>query len=123
MTNVKQELTANQKKLIAALRSGKYTQGKGKLRGDDGFCCLGVAAQEFVTDKIEVFRSDDPPVWYYEGEELVAPPYVVKALGLLEKGGMSRSTNNCLTDLNDAGVSFSEIADLLEAEPEEYFAA
>ena len=29
--------------LVAALRSGKYKQGKNYLRADDTYCCLGVA--------------------------------------------------------------------------------
>lgn len=34
----------NQKKLVAALRSGKYKQGKEMLRpSEDEYCCLGVA--------------------------------------------------------------------------------
>ena len=33
-------------KWVAALRSGKYKQGHGRLRDGDTFCCLGVAVQE-----------------------------------------------------------------------------
>lgn len=30
------------KQWIKALRSGKYKQTRGRLKGDGGFCCLGV---------------------------------------------------------------------------------
>jgi len=35
---------------LAALRSGKYTQGRGCLRSiEDKFCCLGVACDVYMT--------------------------------------------------------------------------
>src|SRR3990167_8465561 len=34
---------ARVRRLVTALRSGKYKRGKGQLRDDDKFCCLGVA--------------------------------------------------------------------------------
>lgn len=39
------KLTEMQRKLVNALRSGDYRQGRGALRTHDGYyCCLGVAA-------------------------------------------------------------------------------
>lgn len=32
-------------KWIAALRSGAYKQGKGRLRRGDSYCCLGVLCE------------------------------------------------------------------------------
>lgn len=37
------EQIKNNRKWIKALRSGRYKQGVKRLRGDDKFCCLGVA--------------------------------------------------------------------------------
>lgn len=36
---------AFKKKWVDALKSGKYTQGKGYLKLDNEYCCLGVAAE------------------------------------------------------------------------------
>lgn len=33
-------------KWVAALRSGKYEQGKGYLKDGNSYCCLGVAVEE-----------------------------------------------------------------------------
>ncbi len=38
-------------KWVAALRSGKYVQGKGALAKDGRFCCLGVAADLLAPDR------------------------------------------------------------------------
>lgn len=46
-------------KWVAALRSGKYTQAKEKLRSPDGFCCLGVAC-DLLPDVVSW-----NPVWEY----------------------------------------------------------
>ncbi len=42
-----QEQKNNLKELIAALRSGKYKQGRAALHEGDEFCCLGVACDLF----------------------------------------------------------------------------
>jgi hypothetical protein len=47
-------------KWIAALRSGKYTQGFNRLRKDDTFCCLGVLC--------DLYRQDHSPARWYAGE-------------------------------------------------------
>ena len=44
-------------KWIAALRSGKYKQGKYRLENDGGYCCLGVL-QKVVDDKVERDKDD-----------------------------------------------------------------
>ena len=38
-------LNENAKKLVAALRSGRYRQARTKLRKADRYCCLGVACE------------------------------------------------------------------------------
>ena len=37
------KLTEAQEEWLVALESGEYKQGRGRLRDDNGFCCLGVA--------------------------------------------------------------------------------
>lgn len=39
--------TERVQKLVDALRSGEYQQGKGRLRDGNKFCCLGVACDVF----------------------------------------------------------------------------
>ena len=39
------ELNEKAREWVAALRSGKYKQGKGALSTEDRFCCLGVACE------------------------------------------------------------------------------
>jgi hypothetical protein len=129
-----QQLTPNQKKWIKALRSGDYNQTTGYLHTDEGSCCLGVAAQEFIPTFLDFgFRVvvAEVPASYdsvrctsYSGESKSAPEYVVDALGLYsEEGDPSGFTSmkESLVVLNDRGKSFNEIADILEANPEDYF--
>ena len=93
-------------KWLEALRGGKYKQCKGRLRDtSNGFCCLGVLAdvngeswgvQKF--DRIELEGTDD----------LEGTTYWANGTGLR----MSQAST--LAKLNDAGKSFSQIADHIE---------
>jgi hypothetical protein len=51
----------NRKKLVTALRSGKYKQGRGLLRSNDNkFCCQGVACDIFPKGEwVTQGREDD----------------------------------------------------------------
>jgi hypothetical protein len=51
---------------IEALRSGNYTQGFGKLRDGNKFCCLGVLCELAVADGI-VSRSTNDDIHEYTG--------------------------------------------------------
>jgi hypothetical protein len=135
-----QQLTPNQKQWITALRSGLYTQGEGKLHSTDGFCCLGVAAKEFLTCDVKVTANVHGSFtqWKYNGEPDVAPDYVMNALGLYDSNGSTKayrtqiestsptsdyiaSDELGLTTMNDNGKTFDQIADIIEANPENYF--
>ena len=35
-------------KWVAALKSGKYKQGRGQLNGESGYCCLGVLTEVYI---------------------------------------------------------------------------
>jgi hypothetical protein len=50
----------NAKKWVAALRSGKYKQGRKFLRYKDEYCCLGVACELAITDGLPVVRTNVP---------------------------------------------------------------
>ena len=102
------------KKWVEALRSGDYKQTKETLKGElpegrVGYCCLGVLAEIM-------------------GYELEVEPYVGDGQGdLYEEEGPKHIYENfkdsigaCLVDElmthNDYGMSFKEIADIIEKE-------
>ncbi len=121
-------------KWIAALRSGEYSQGDGKLRSDKGFCCLGVLcdlyAQEPFTQgwKFNGEYEESPlpmDYWYFDGESEFLPESVMKWAGLSisnpivkmnveEEDEMSWSYQDEISNLNDSGYSFTELADIIE---------
>ena len=99
---------ANIRKWVKALRSGKFLQVRGTLRGERkdgevGYCCLGVGhkvagiddrweAGTFVPAASEFFgiESHDPQLW--------------------QRNGAERSASS----MNDAGCKFTTIADAIE---------
>ena len=100
-------MTTFVKQWIAALRSGKYTQGYGRL--DDGVscCALGVACR-LMSDQLEARTFPNGSRTYdYHGS---TPPFqVVEAIGL-PMAILSR-----VMWMNDhQQLSFPEIADYLE---------
>lgn len=102
---------------VAALRSGKYPQGKGKLRTKEGFCCLGVGCE--VAGIPSEIRFGN---WRYgaRGSALVAPDEFCEWLGVnpyyFETGGSFEADGrwDSLAKRNDEGATFEEIADLIE---------
>ena len=118
---------------LDALRSGKYKQGNGKLLGDNfAYCCLGVACDLFQKmygegEWVEACSGESGFRFSIDGESERGrlPVRVKNALGLAERdGGYHDKDNNRYTTLlaqNDDGVPFSEIADIIEAEPEGLF--
>ena len=102
----------NKKLWVRALRSGKYKQGEHKLYDSGKYCCLGVAYNELIDGDWE--RSE----WgewgipadedWYEVEVSVLP------WRLREKMGLSPDDMYALTEMNDSGADFNEIADWIE---------
>lgn len=118
-------------KWVAALRSGEYKQARKQLRSDDssGYCCLGVLCELF---RLETGRGQ----WGLNfsgqmsfGDEICreagiptaavrnwagltdANPDVVLSLFDINIG-----TYDSLAGGNDAGLSFLDIADVIEAQ-------
>lgn len=122
-----------------ALRSGEYEQGLAALNLGGKFCCLGVlcdiAVKQFDLN-IEVKEypvgcgddeccdPDGPTEVLYDGEGAFLPESVRRWAGLATKGGMltdgveapNGETVYSLYIANDQGMSFSDIADLIEEE-------
>ena len=111
-------------KWIAALRSGEYKQIKGRLRTDEGFCCLGVLCNIHAQEHPEI-AARQLRTSVYLRETTLLPRGVMKWAGvsldnnecLLSAGDFTR---HALTYLNDkAGFSFEKIAEVIEKNYEE----
>lgn len=119
-------------KWLAALRSGDYAQAKGSLKDDlyedennpteatsVGYCCLGVlcelARQEggVLTSISKSFSG----IYNYDGESGLLPFSVQQWSGLNDSSPEYQNEDGeyiWLTDLNDNGKTFAELADIIE---------
>lgn len=105
-------------KLCKALRSGDYKQGKHELRSaDNEYCCLGVLCDLYrkETNKRWVKNEFDDN-YKMHGDAAFLPEEVMEWAGVeddnlyLQRGGEQIAASY----LNDRGVPFTEIADLIE---------
>lgn len=111
---------------IAALRSKEYKQGKNALKSGDKYCCLGVLCD---ISKIGVWaeighQGQGYKVGPYDWSTSVLPDSVREWAGLDRvdpiidpSGSLESSQDYHVTHAsvaNDAGFSFSAIADLIE---------
>lgn len=120
-------IEARAMELVTALRSGKYKQVNGLLKrltsgGKIGFCCLGVACDisgvgKWVEDDRHVYVVNDQHV------DTALPNAVMDYFGFRTTVGSFedfRPVNYSgrelysLIAMNDAGMSFLEIADYIE---------
>lgn len=129
------ELTEEQleriRDFVTALRSGEYEQGTGILSGlQDGklrHCCQGVALERYgealgyIVSRSEraVLRGRDPYAGH--GSSLTAPRRFWQDMGLANSEGLFTTDVAArdgqlygYADLNDAGFTFDQIADLIE---------
>jgi hypothetical protein len=108
-------------KLVKALRSGEYKQGNNRLVDDDDrFCCLGVACNISSVDldwKLSSFGE-----WLIGREYLILPEEIQSEFGFHDNEGVpindgfvkiKGETYLSLSDANDSGVSFGDIADYI----------
>lgn len=101
-------------KWIEALRSGKYEQAQGALQCDGGFCCLGVLSDLYAKEhSIEWTDSVTHPNNKRLLEESALLPNKVKEWAGLNLWNPIVNREK-LSSLNDEGMSFKEIADLIE---------
>lgn len=111
-------LNDNAKKWVAALRSGKYEQTNSQLMKDGKYCCLGVACE---------VAMEEGSIGHYDGGRGSLPETVRIWLQLDTDSGryisnLTPNTTWYLVNDNDSlGKSFSEIADIIESEPEGLF--
>lgn len=116
--NIKPMYPANKVEWLEALRSGRYKQDCGYLRTHDGFCCLGVLADVqgidwdgYVGDdtmpedvKDEFYTNMDDSVW-----QLASLPSHLAC-------GMEQHIQSILSNMNDRGMPFDQIADWIEGQ-------
>lgn len=94
-------------KWIKALRSGKYKQKRGRLRGNEGFCCLGVLCDLVGTH------------WERRGDGYAAELDGFMSIAILpdsvaNEAGLSARHAGTLADMNDGGKRFTTIAKWIE---------
>lgn len=120
-----EEIKAHREEWVAALRSGKYKQTRGKLKSRNGaYCCLGVACT-LVPDLVVAYRGG---TYYFGGEagyeDATLPDEVAEWLGVdtthsdvfLESPvTQGDETTQSLIHMNDNFEwSFEQIADAIE---------
>ena len=98
-------------KWLKALRSGRYKQGKSRLRqianGKELHCCLGVLGRV-----MRVKWAED--AMYYSVKDNGVCHGVWLPTSLLKKVGLSNDEQGTLGGMNDGGYTFKEIADYIE---------
>lgn len=104
---------------LAALRSGKYMQGRGFLRtGKDEFCCLGVLCD--IVDKkngtSEWKLKKKAASYSFMDMTTNLPERLEIATGVAYHGGFMTIEKklNSLAAHNDDGKTFAQIADAIE---------
>lgn len=116
-------------KWVEALRSGEYKQGKGQMhnREENSYCCLGVLCDLAVKSGAWVIVENDGPSYVmYDGLGGSLPPSVEQWAGLGTSDPALAPADRDEEDpdgeeywqeasiLNDSGLPFSQIADLIE---------
>lgn len=104
------------KRWLEALRSGKYVQGRKKLRSvNDKYCCLGVLADLYLTES-DLPWVRDAHSWALDDDGATGFPNDA-VIEWAELPNMDPFlSGRRVTDRNDSGQPFGRIADLIEAE-------
>ncbi len=96
------------KQWVAALRSGKYEQGRMRLKRDGRFCCLGVLCEILPT------ALSKPADCLMRGR-VYDEQTTELSFQLLREVGLEHPDQALLMGFNDTEVkSFAEIADYIE---------
>lgn len=112
-------------KWLKALRSGKYTQARDRLKCEQGFCCLGVLMDTYDSNGWDEANGDmyhkSNKFGYHddvrEGDELYgeASEDAELTLDTLSTFGISTDQQCHLINMNDYYLSnFNEIAEWIE---------
>lgn len=106
----------NQLKLVEALRSGKYKQGRGRLRDAGCFCFWGVACD---ISGVGQWEGDGALCFTTKGSDFKAyalpSPLVESWLGFnVEATVKIDGISDSLMGHNDTGSTFEQLADAIE---------
>ncbi len=104
------------------LRSGEFKQGRGRLRKFNGeYCCLGVLANQGALENVASWTEGNYGYYVGGGNIAILSAKLVTWSGLSDEFGVlpkpvqfGNKLCRSLTDLNDEGMSFKEIADVIE---------
>lgn len=112
------------KQWVKNLRSGEYAQGRETLKDVDGkYCCLGVLADMYSkATKVEWYANSNilrAREYSIEGEAGVLANPILNWAGV--KGNETDFLQGLVGDaglvfINDNGMPFSKIADIIEAQ-------
>lgn len=125
-------LTENQKKWVAALRSGEYKQGVGSLKSEGCHCCLGVVCEVYEKETGDNLPKNSEGEYMIETDLCQELAYslgcslelerVQSWLGLKTSCGFIAETRESLVSLNDQeGKTFDQIANFIENRHEDLF--
>lgn len=114
----------NIRKWVDALRSGEYEQGKNCLAQETEnkikYCCLGVACelayQENFVDKVVIEAAHGQSSIFYGAsvQSGCLPIEVMRWLEVDANDPYIHVAGDWLSALNDEGLTFNNIADLIE---------
>lgn len=119
-----EEIETHRAEWVTALRGNRYPQGRGRLRNDVGYCCLGVAEDVRGCEWIR-FMSTGPWVVPIAGQingtsHSFLTPDAMNWYGVTLNDPFVLTTSGTiqtLSKLNDYQVSFTRIADAIAAQP------
>lgn len=104
---------------VAALRSGKYLQGRSALLSGNRYCCLGILCNLHAQETGNEWCAGDPGGLHsYLEETGVLPSEVAQWAKLQDYNPTVKQygERRRLSSVNDSGTSFSAIADLIESQ-------
>ena len=108
----KGKFTPLQEAWLKALESGKYRQGNSYLYCDGGFCCLGLATHLVDENHPSLAPQERDP--YISVGEMTSDD-------INEKYNFVGENLDNLSEMNDGGGTFEEIARHIRENPERYF--
>lgn len=117
-------------KWVNALRSGNYEQNHdGRLRNENGYCCLGVLCDLYAKENDKEWGNYDAGSgegYNFEDYNDFPPQSVIEWAGLSNENPAVEvvydeedepfSDNEPLASLNDNGMSFNDIANLISSQ-------
>jgi hypothetical protein len=110
---------------VQTLRNPKVKQGKAKLRSGDSFCCSGVLTELFRSSTANTKGLSWDRMESFGGRAITLCPEVMDWAGITNTQMLTVPASigskyhgvkqfMLLPDLNDAGISFEDLASLIQ---------